>query len=115
MKVSTKIIKLYYTLDGVSPFIEWFEVLDVKTQTIVDKRLDRIELGNLGDVKSVGDGVYEARIHYGPGIRIYFSMQDRKVVVLLAGGTKRTQQKDIKMARIFCLDYKTRFKGNKNV
>ncbi|MBD3265468.1 hypothetical protein GF373_02260 [bacterium] len=55
-------------------------------------------IGNPGDVKSVGEGVYELRIHYGPGYRVYYKKQSDKIVILLAGGEKRTQEKDIKTA-----------------
>lgn len=61
-------------------------------------RLDRLQLGLVGDVKSVGEGVSELRVNYGPGYRVYFAQRGAAVVILLAGGDKRTQQRDIKLA-----------------
>jgi len=64
-------------------------------------RLDRVELGNFGIVKSVGDGVSELKIDHGPGYRIYFAMRGKTVVLLLSGGDKSTQQKDIETAKAY--------------
>lgn len=64
-------------------------------------RLDRMELGNSGTVKPVGDGVSELKIDYGPGYRVYFAMSGKTVVLLLIGGDKSTQQRDIEMAKIY--------------
>src|SRR5437764_5155155 len=68
-------IRIYQTREGRFPFSEWFEHLrDQKTQQVVDSRLARVRLGNLGDAASLGGGLYELRIHFGPGFRIYFGM-----------------------------------------
>jgi putative addiction module killer protein len=73
MAVHPKEIQLYVTADGSVPFAEWLDTLkDIKTQTIINTRLDRVRLGNLGDYRSVGSGVYELRIDYGSGYRLYF-------------------------------------------
>lgn len=64
-------------------------------------RLDRMELGNFGTVKPVGDGVSELKIDHGPGYRVYFAMSGKTVVLLLIGGDKSTQQRDIEMAKIY--------------
>jgi putative addiction module killer protein len=81
-------------------FINWVLALrDDEAQARIAARLDRLALGNVGDVKSVGGGVSEMRIDYGPGYRIYFAYRGRTVVILLCGGDKRTQARDIKRAQ----------------
>ena len=95
-------IELYTTPAGKNPFIDWLESLkDRKARAQVKVRLDRVRLGNLGDHKSVGEGVVELRISYGPGYRIYFGRIGKKIVLLLCGGDKSTQTKDIKKAKEF--------------
>ena len=71
----------------------------------------RIEAGNLGDVKPAGHGISERRVTFGPGYRLYFGQDDKKLVVLLTGGTKKRQSKDIEQARAFWADCKQRKKG----
>lgn len=81
-------------------FTDWFNSL--KDQTAKNKiriRIDRIELGNLGDHHSIGDGVSELRITYGPGYRIYYVIRGREIIILLCGGDKSDQNKDIKRAK----------------
>ena len=72
---------------------------DLKARARIDARLRRAEMGNLGDVKAVGNGVSEMRIDYGPGYRLYFTKRGLKLIVLLCGGDKRTQTADIKRAQ----------------
>lgn len=80
-------------------FARWLDELsDIRARARVQARLDRLAEGNPGDVKPVGEGVSELRIDYGPGYRVYFRARGRTVVILLAGGTKRTQSQDIKVA-----------------
>lgn len=69
-------------------------------------RIDRMSEGNFGDVEPVGEGLSEARIHYGPGYRVYFMHQGDQIVVLLCGGDKSTQKKDIRQARRIAQDWK---------
>ena len=71
---------------------------DIRARARILVRIERLAAGNPGDVKAVGEGVSEMRIDYGPGYRVYYKKQGRKVVILLAGGDKRTQAKDIKTA-----------------
>ncbi len=79
---------------------KWFKGLkDRKARARIDIRIKRISLGNLGDVKPVGKGVYELRIDYGPGYRIYFVERSGVKIILLAGGKKSTQTRDIKKAQ----------------
>jgi len=100
----------YIQDNGVSPFVEWFNELAPQAAAKVTIALLRIEQGNLSNVKSVGSGVLEFRLDFGPGYRIYFGRDGERLVVLLAGGTKRRQQKDIAAAHIRWADYKRRKK-----
>jgi putative addiction module killer protein len=80
-------------------FERWFEGLrDRKAAARITSRIDRLQLGLLGDVKPVREGISEMRIDYGPGYRIYFVQRGREVVILLAGGDKRSQSRDIEKA-----------------
>ncbi|MFZ4766146.1 MAG: type II toxin-antitoxin system RelE/ParE family toxin [Roseimicrobium sp.] len=80
-------------------FASWLDALpDIRARARVQARLDRLAEGNPGDVKPVGEGVSELRIDYGPGFRVYFCARGHTIVILLAGGTKRTQPQDIKVA-----------------
>jgi len=72
---------------------------DVRVRVLVASRLDRLAYGNAGDAKPVGQGISELRIDYGPGYRVYFQRRGNTIVVLLCGGNKSTQAKDIKMAK----------------
>lgn len=80
---------------------------DRKTRQIIQARIERAVVGNLGDIKGLGDDVYEFRIDYGPGFRVYFSIQGKKILLLLVGGDKRTQSKDIEKAKIYLKDWKS--------
>ncbi|PIP72335.1 MAG: addiction module antitoxin RelB [Nitrospinae bacterium CG22_combo_CG10-13_8_21_14_all_47_10] len=81
-------------------FAKWFKSLkDRQVRTRIQARIDHISLGNFGDCESVGGGVFEMRIHFGPGYRVYFVQRGTKIVVLLAGGSKQTQSKDILKAK----------------
>jgi putative addiction module killer protein len=78
---------------------KWFaELRDRRARARIDVRIRRLSLGNTGDVKPVGEGVSELRIDYGPGYRVYFVQRGQMLVVLLAGGDKRSQDRDIKTA-----------------
>ena len=102
-------IRLYQTRDQRIPFSEWFDSLEnPRTQQRIDARLARIRLGNFGDAKTVGEGVCELRLDFGPGYRIYFGQEGRTIVILLCGGDKSTQQRDIQKAKQFWLDYQQR-------
>lgn len=80
-------------------FAKWLDCLsDTQARARVLARIDRLADGNPGDVKSVGAGVVEMRIDYGPGYRVYYAMRGRALIILLVGGDKRSQSRDIKMA-----------------
>ena len=83
----------------------------MKTKGIIRARLNRVRLGNFGDCKPVGEGVFEFRIDVGPGFRIYFGKEDQDIVVLLCGGSKRTQDSDIRLAQEYWHDYRSRDDG----
>lgn len=101
-------IALYESADGSSPFARWFDELDSQAALKVRTVIARMEAGNLGDVRSVGGGVLERRLTFGPGYRIYFGQDGARIVILLNGGTKRRQQADISRARAFWSDYLAR-------
>ena len=102
------IVKEYIGTNGKSPFADWFHGLDSQTAAKVSIALTRIEMGNTSNVKGIGDGVLEYRIHFGAGIRIYFGQDGDTLVILLGGGTKRRQQKDIEVAKDRWQEYKDR-------
>ena len=80
-------------------FAQWLDGLrDLQARARVQARLERLAQGNPGDVQPVGEGVSESRINYGPGYRVYFKRRGQALIILLAGGAKRTQAKDIKTA-----------------
>ncbi|MEW6714278.1 MAG: type II toxin-antitoxin system RelE/ParE family toxin [Nitrospirota bacterium] len=80
-------------------YAKWFDSLrDRQARARIDIRIRRLSIGNFGDVKPVGEGVSELRIDYGPGYRVYFAQRARELVLLLAGGDKRSQEADIKTA-----------------
>lgn len=112
MEITPKKVEYYHTVDGREPFHEWFYSLrDYGTQFVVRARLTRMERGLLGDCKGLGGGIYELRIDFGPGYRVYFGQIGRTLVLLLCGGDKSTQDKDIKIAKSYWEDYWRRKAG----
>ena len=96
----------YKTQDGKEPIKEWFSSLRDKVFLgRIKKRLQRLRLGNLGDYDTVGDGVIELREHYGAGYRIYCGKKGDQLIILLCGGDKSSQQKDIRKAKEYWNDY----------
>lgn len=92
------------------PFASWFEALNYQAAAKVTIALTRLEQGNFSNAKGVGAGVYEYKIDFGPGYRIYFGEDGDTLVILLGGGTKKRQQKDIAAAQMCWADYKRRKK-----
>lgn len=89
-----------YRIARTGAFIRWFDAMrDRKGQTIIARRIERVAGGNLGDVKSLGSGLHELRIAFGPGYRIYITFEGDALVVLLTGGDKASQKRDIANAR----------------
>lgn len=103
---------VYQDAQGWRPFETWFEHLDIHAASKVTVALQRMAEGNLSDVKSVGGGVIERRIDWGPGYRVYFGRDGSALAVLLAGGTKQQQQRDIEEARRRWADYRRSKKRN---
>ena len=101
-------LRYYLVADGQSPFEQWFSGLDSAAGAKVSVALVRLEAGNLSNVKAVGEGVFEYRIDWGPGYRVYFGRDGAVLVILLTGGTKTRQQRDIGTARALWADYKRR-------
>ncbi|MGD9108508.1 MAG: type II toxin-antitoxin system RelE/ParE family toxin [Gammaproteobacteria bacterium] len=98
-------LRIYSTKNGKKPFIKWIDKLhDNVTKAYIKNKVLRLALGQ-GDIKFVGGGIFELRIHYGAGYRVYFTRHEKPVILLLTGGSKRTQQKDIKKARLFWQDF----------
>lgn len=101
-------IREYIDASGRNQFAKWFDRLNAQAAIKVRTALARIEAGNLASIKSVGSGVQECRINFGPGYRIYLGREGDRVVILLAGGTKKRQSNDIKQAQALWQEYKAR-------
>jgi len=102
-------VETYVTQDGEDVFQAWLDGLtDSRARILIDKTIAKVRLGNLGDHKSVGEGVQEIRLDHGPGYRIYFAEHGNTLVILLCGGTKKRQQKDIAQAKHYWMDWKER-------
>ena len=100
-------IQIYRTLNDRQPFIEWLEsIRDANTRERIQARATRLKFGNFGDFKSVGNGIYELRLNFGPGYRIYFGQVSSTIILLLCGGDKSSQVRDIERAKNYWLQYK---------
>ncbi|MDE0088334.1 MAG: type II toxin-antitoxin system RelE/ParE family toxin [Candidatus Poribacteria bacterium] len=107
--VHPRIINLYQNPNGTEPFMEWFRsIRDTRTKDRIRARLISVEDGNLGDRKYVGDGVWELRFAFGAGYRIYYGEVDDTIVLLLCGGDKSSQNRDIERAKSYWTEYKER-------
>ncbi len=103
--VERKVVE--YVRQGASPFGTWFAALNAHTAAKIATALYRLEQGNFSNVKAVGKGVSEYRVDFGPGYRIYFGQEGEIVVILLGGGSKKTQGKDIVTAQTLWAEYKS--------
>lgn len=101
-------IRYYVAADGRQPFADWFADLEPVTRAKIARAIARMEQGNLSNVKPVGGGVLEYRIDFGPGYRVYFGRDGETLVILLTGGSKKRQQRDIAAAGACWQDYKRR-------
>lgn len=107
MDVFEKDIIIYTSKDGSAPFLDWFiGIRDERARQKIQARIGRIRLGGLGIARSVGDGVHELKIDYGVGYRVYFGNVGNKIVILLCGGDKSSQNEDIKKAKVFWKNFK---------
>ena len=99
-------LEYYVNESGISPFIEWLESLgDARTRHRIKERLDRVALGNFGDRSPIAEGVAELKCHFGSGYRIYYGEVDTKIILLLCGGNKSSQKRDIKKALKYWQDF----------
>jgi putative addiction module killer protein len=101
-------LRYYLASDGKSPFETWFSDLEATAAAKISVALARLTQGNLSNVKGVGDGILEYRIDWGPGYRVYFGRDGEVLVILLTGGTKKRQQRDIESAKALWTEYKRR-------
>ncbi|MDE0450011.1 MAG: type II toxin-antitoxin system RelE/ParE family toxin [Spirochaetaceae bacterium] len=101
-------IREYIDTKGRSPYARWFNRLNAPAAAKVATALVRMDQGNLSNVKGVGSGVFESRIDFGPGYRVYFGKDGNAVIILLGGGTKKRQQQAIETAKDLWRDYKRR-------
>jgi putative addiction module killer protein len=108
MATQPREIQRYIAQDGRVPFDEWFYSLrDFSAKVKIEARFDRVSRGNLGDCRSVGEGVFELSINFSPGYRIYFGQVGSSIVLLLCGGDKSTQDQDIRKAKEYWTDYRS--------
>lgn len=106
MESKPRLVKSYVTPDGSPPFKTWIKGLkDKRFKARILQRIDRLRLGNFGDCRSVGAGVYELRLSFGPGFRVYFGLDGAEVVILLCGGDKASQSQDIRNAHDYWQEY----------
>jgi putative addiction module killer protein len=109
MEVKQRTIEIYEQVDGKQPYESWLsELKDPMSRARIRSRIDKVETGNFGDFRSVGDGVSELRFTFGAGFRIYYGLKGETIVILLIGGDKSSQEKDIEKAKEFWSDYKER-------
>ena len=102
------VVREYEDANGRSPFAIWFRTLDPIAEAKIVRVLARLEAGNISNVKGVGGGVFELKVDFGPGYRVYFGKDGNEIVILLGGGTKKRQQRDIEAAQDRWQDYKAR-------
>jgi len=99
-------IEYYITSSGERPFIKWLEKLDKKTRAIITNYVYRLaDGGTTKNLKPLKDGVYEVKIFYGPGLRVYFAEDGEKIILLLLGGDKKSQSSDIQKAKEYWRNY----------
>lgn len=101
-------ILIYTPSPGKVPYLDWENGLDKKTNAIIKNKIERIRIGNFGDAKIIkdGEGVWELRIDYRPGYRIYFGKKGTTIIILLTGGKKKSQSRDIEKAKRYLLECK---------
>ena len=113
MEVQPRDIRRYITPDGRNPFAEWLSSLrDLNAVVKIEQRLDRVRLGNLGNSKSVGEGVCELKVDFWPGYRVYFGQFGSTIVLILCGGDKSSQEQDIRKAKEYWKEYEERENAN---
>ena len=106
-------VKEYVDETGKSPYADWHDRLDARAATKVSTALYRLERGNFSNTEGIGGGIFEYKIDFGPGYRIYFGKAGERIVIILGGGTKKRQQQDINAAKAYWRDYKARKRKSK--
>jgi putative addiction module killer protein len=107
LEVRYQKIEIYEAALGKRPYEEWlYKLRDPMVRARIRARIDKVATGNFGDFKSVGDGVFELRFSFGPGFRVYYALKDKEIVLLLIGGNKSDQLKDIEKAKEYWKDYR---------
>jgi putative addiction module killer protein len=102
-------VRVFARSDGSEPFTDWLrELRDGEARNRIRQRIARLRLGNFGDTRSVGDGVHELRIHSGPGYRLYFGRERDVLVILLCGGDKGSQDRDVDRAKEYWREHRSR-------
>lgn len=106
MEPTPREVQIYETAEGKVPFEDWLKGLkDTTGRALIQKRINRVRIGNLGQNRNVGDGVWELKIDFGPGYRVYYGEDGPRLVVLLCGGDKSSQERDIAKAKEYWRDY----------
>ena len=115
MCYSTPMVDIRYYIDagGDAPFAEWFAELEPVASARIARAIASMEQGNFSNAKGVGEGVLEYKIDFGPGYRVYFGRDGDTIVILLTGGTKKRQQRDIDAAKAYWRDYKLSKRGRR--
>jgi putative addiction module killer protein len=106
-------IRYYVGVGGDAPFAEWFAELEPVAGARIARAIARMEQGNFSNTKGVGEGVLEYKIDFGPGYRVYFRRDGDTIVILLTGGTKKRQQRDIDTAKAYWRDYRLSKRGRR--
>ena len=102
-------LRHYIKEDGKDPYLNWWlKLRDMKARIALDRRVNRLELGNFGDHKFCRDGVWELRVDVGVGYRVYYAIANQQIILLLCGGDKRTQDSDIQTACSYWQDWQRR-------
>src|SRR5450755_1658633 len=115
MEATPMTVLIYESINGTAPYSQWLDALkDIQAAAKIEVRVRRIRLGNLGHWEPVGEGVAELKIDYGPGYRVYFGRIGSTIIVLLCGGDKKTQRRDIVKAKELWLDFKERYHGKED-
>lgn len=115
MQIIAREVRNYITPEGRNPFREWLTQLrDKRARANIQRRITRLQEGNFGDCRRLNRDLYELRINYGPGYRVYFGVFSSHIVILLCGGQKRTQQRDIVRAQNYWNEIRSRDDEHRN-
>ena len=106
-------VEVYTQVDGKSPFNKWFDELNSFAAAKVTVAIKKMEYGNFSNSKALGAGIWENKIDFGPGYRVYYGKEGDEIIILLAGGTKKRQQRDIEVAKELWAEYKRRKRGRR--